>query len=168
MTASADTQALYALFENWFQQRQGDHADPADEVIEIKLPPQSSLHPHGNPISVADISALAKRAYEQRRARDRVFQEPELFGEPVWDMLLDISAAEARGECLSVTSVCIGSCVAETTALRWIKIMELRGLTCREADPRDGRRSFIKLTEDGREKLQRYFAEIDRLQAQVP
>ncbi len=163
MTGSADTGALYALFEDWFQQRQGESAQPADEVIEIKLPPQSSSLTHEAMISVADISASAKRAYEHRRARDRVFQEPELFGEPVWDMLLDISAAETRGECLSVTSVCIGSCVAETTALRWLKIMEVRGLACREADPRDGRRSFIRLTDDGRQKLERYFAEVERL-----
>lgn len=168
MTGPADTQALYALFEDWFKGRQGVHADPAAEAIEIKLPPQSSLHSQGGSITVADVCASAKRAYEHRRARDRVFQEPELFGEPVWDMLLDVAAAEARGECLSVTSVCIGSCVAETTALRWLKIMELRGLTCREADPRDGRRSFIRLTDSGREKLKRYFIEIDRLQAQTP
>lgn len=162
MTGPANTEALYALFEDWYQQRQEDDAPQSMEMVEITLP-RSNGSALGNSVNLEVLSASAKRAYDQRRVRDRVFQEPELFGEPVWDMLLDVAVAEERGSCLSVTSVCIGSCVAETTALRWLKMMEVRGLTCREADPSDGRRSFIRLTEDGRQKLKRYFEESDAL-----
>lgn len=162
MTGPANTEALYELFADWYHQRQGDEASPATEMVEITLPRADGSN-NRYAVNLEDLSASAKRVYEQRRVRDRVFQEPELFGEPVWDMLLDIAVAEERGSCLSVTSVCIGSCVAETTALRWLKVMEVRGLTCREADPRDGRRSFIRLTEDGHEKLKRYFEEVEGL-----
>lgn len=163
MSGPSNTETLYALFEDWYQQRQGEEATTSLETIEITLPQRAKLDQAGGSISLADLSASAKRAYEHRRVRDRIFQEPELFGEPVWDMLLDVGVAESRGACLSVTSACIGSCVAETTALRWLKMMEVRGLICREPDPRDGRRSFIRLTDDGRAKLERYFAEVENL-----
>lgn len=164
MSGPPNAEALYALFEGWYQQRQGDLASTAVETIEITLPPGAKLDGSVTSVSLADLSVSAKRTYENRRLRDRVFQEPELFGEPVWDMLLDVASAEARGACLSVTSACIGSCVAETTALRWLKMMEVRGLICRAPDPCDGRRSFVRLTEDGRAKLELYFAEIEKLE----
>jgi len=164
MSGLPNTETLYALFEGWYQQRQGEDALTPVETMEVTLPRGASLGAGGVSVSLADLSASAKRTYEHRRLRDRVFQEPELFGEPVWDMLLDVAVAEDRGACLSVTSACIGSCVAETTALRWLKMMEVRGLICREPDPRDGRRSFVRLTKDGRAKLELYFAEVKKLE----
>ena len=82
-----------------------------------------------------------------------------MFGEPAWDILLDVAAAEGRGERLQITSVCIGACVPETTALRWIGVLEKRGLLRREHDLADQRRSFVRLTQDGARRLRSYFAD---------
>ncbi|HEX7709646.1 MAG TPA: MarR family transcriptional regulator [Sphingomonadaceae bacterium] len=108
------------------------------------------------------VGDWARKAYENRRMRDRVFGDPELFGEPAWDILLDLADAEAAGERLQVTSVCIGSCVPTSTALRWVKVLEDRGLVHREHDPIDARRTFVRLTRHGAERMQRYFAEVSR------
>lgn len=156
-----NTETMYAVFGEWYEQRQQCQFSNHDDGKAPAAAPQSGplcLLPG----RAEEFAVSAKRAYEQRRVRDKVFQEPDLFGEPVWDMLLDIAASEQRGSLLSITSACVGSCVAETTALRWLKVMEVRQLVCREADPRDGRRSFIRLTKAGRQKLKLYFAEIER------
>jgi hypothetical protein len=47
------------------------------------------------------------------------------------------------------TSACIGANVPPTTALRWLRILEARGLVEREDDGRDGRRTFVCLTARG-------------------
>jgi hypothetical protein len=107
----------------------------------------------------------AAQAYAERRLRDKVFNDPEIFGEPAWDALLDIASAEARGERLAVTSACIGSCAPSTTALRWLKTLEERRLVRREPDPGDARRSFLRLTDEGRKKVEAYFQEVSRLRA---
>lgn len=107
----------------------------------------------------------AAQAYAERRLRDKVFNDPEIFGEPAWDALLDIAAAEAKGERLAVTSACIGSCAPSTTALRWLKTLEERQFVRREADPRDARRSFVTLTDEGRSKVRLYFQEVSRLRS---
>jgi DNA-binding MarR family transcriptional regulator len=79
-----------------------------------------------------------------RRARERIF-DADLFADPAWDMLLELYAAEMRGVRMSVSSLCIGAAVPATTALRWIKTLETKGLIRRNADPLDGRRIFISL-----------------------
>ena len=105
------------------------------------------------------IGELAAACYAARRRRDRAFADLQLFGEPAWDILLDVAAAEGRGERLQITSVCIGACVPETTALRWIGVLEKRGLLRREHDLADQRRSFVRLTQDGARRLRSYFAD---------
>jgi hypothetical protein len=105
------------------------------------------------------------QSYAERRLRDRVFNDPGIFGEPAWDALLDIARAEAGGERLAVTSACIGSCAPTTTALRHLKILEQRCLIRREGDSSDARRSFLRLTEEGRKRLGVYFLEVRNIRS---
>lgn len=104
-----------------------------------------------------DLIDYAKRAYDERRQRDAIFNDPDLFGEPGWDILLDLMHAEHKGKRISVTSACIGSTAPPTTALRWIKILESKGLIERFIDERDGRRNFIRLSHSGLMKMRSYF-----------
>lgn len=77
-----------------------------------------------------------------RRLRDRFFAA-DLFADPAWDMLLDLSAAHMEGRRVSVSSLCIAAAVPTTTALRWIKTLVDRDIFVRESDPADARRAFI-------------------------
>ena len=92
--------------------------------------------------------AFARETYNIRRRRSR-FLPADLFGEPTWDILLDLYVATRENRPVPTTSACIGAHVPPTTALRWLRILETRGLVEREEDDRDGRRTFVRLSERG-------------------
>lgn len=100
---------------------------------------------------------LIRRIQSSRHARLRFF-DPDLVADPVWDMLLDLGLAAMEGREISVSSLCIASNVPRTTALRWIVTMVERGLVTREADPADGRRSIVRLTDEAADALHKCLA----------
>ena len=102
---------------------------------------------------------LVRRIIRQRQLRARFF-DGDLFGDPAWDMLLDLTAARAEHARVSVTSLCIASGVPPTTALRWIGQMTEGGSLERVEDETDRRRAFITLTDKAADNMARYFAEI--------
>lgn len=95
-----------------------------------------------------EVLYVARRLYAERRRRDRFFPG-DLFGEPSWDILLDLFIAGREERRVPTTSACIGANVPPTTALRWLRILESRGLVEREGDRRDGRRTFVRLSPQG-------------------
>lgn len=105
---------------------------------------------------------LARRFYRSRRLRPQVFSDDALFGEPAWDILLDLFIAESEHKRLSVTAACIGAAVPTSTALRWLVILESRGFVRRENDPTDARRVFLHLTGEGYAKMANYFLQLQR------
>lgn len=102
---------------------------------------------------------LVRRVIRQRQLRARFF-DADLFGDPAWDILLDLTAARAEHLRVSVTSLCIASGVPPTTALRWIGQMTEAGLLQRMEDKADRRRAFIALTDQAADAMARYFAEL--------
>lgn len=110
------------------------------------------------PIEGRAVSADAvRRLIRGRRMRDRFF-DGALFADPAWDILLDLMAARIEGRPVSVSSLCIAAAVPATTALRWIRTMTERGLLEREADPRDGRRVYIRLGDKAADAVSAWFA----------
>lgn len=91
-----------------------------------------------------------------RRNRDCFF-ENDLFADPAWDMLLELYASALAQIRVSVSNLCTAAAVPATTALRWINQLEDQGLIARRADPTDGRRCFIMLSEKGLGAMNAYF-----------
>jgi len=100
---------------------------------------------------------IAKQHYRNRRRRDKIFGTETLFGEPAWDILLDLFIAAKEGRRVSVMSACIGAAVPSTTALRWISALEREGLLLREDDADDARRTYVMLSPCGYEAMVEYF-----------
>jgi DNA-binding MarR family transcriptional regulator len=111
---------------------------------------------HADP-SQSDIRALIRA----RRMRDEYFAA-DLFADPAWDMLLDLLAARLAGKRVSVSSLCIAAAVPPTTALRWIRQLTERDIFVRIADPLDGRRVFIALTDKAADALLKWTDAIRR------
>lgn len=112
------------------------------------------------PPTAAALRALIRA----RRLRDQYF-DPEMFADPAWDMLLDLMLARIERRSVAVSSLCIAAAVPPTTALRWIKRLTDEGLFIRTADPRDGRRVFIDLSDSGAETMSAYLQARGRLGA---
>lgn len=109
------------------------------------------------PIEQPVSSAVIRTMIRGRRLRDRFFHA-ELFADPAWDMLLDLMAARVDRINVAVSSLCIAASVPPTTALRWIRTMTDNGLFLRRADPADGRRVFIALSDAAAAGMNGYFA----------
>ncbi|MEM7664573.1 MAG: winged helix DNA-binding protein [Pseudomonadota bacterium] len=108
--------------------------------------------------SRSEYAEIARRTYAIRRQRGAIFGNAELFGEPAWDILLDLYVAYTDGNPVSVSSACIGSAAPPTTGLRWLGVLAEHDLVVREQDPDDQRRVLVRLTDRGVEAMDRYFA----------
>ncbi len=115
-----------------------------------KLAAEQTREPGAVPAAV-DVR-LVRRLIKLRRDRDRHFPA-EIFADPAWDMLLDLSAARLEGSQVSVSSLCIASAVPTTTALRWIRSLTEAGIFVRATDPMDARRTWIALSDSANEAM---------------
>lgn len=111
------------------------------------------------PASLAD---LARRFYSQRRRRSRHLPAG-LFGEPAWDILLDLAYAARANELRSIKSACLSSHAPEATALRHIDRLLHFGLVERIDDKTDRRRKFLRLTGLGERKMEEFLASMPPL-----
>lgn len=109
------------------------------------------------------MAVLAREAYRNRRLRRHFYDDEALFGEPAWDLLLDLFIAAREGKQVPVTSACIGAAVPTTTALRWLAVLEARGMIVREADGRDARRIFVRLSAQAEEQMTGYFTRLAKV-----
>ena len=120
---------------------------------------QEEANGHGGPRIDA---ALVRAIIRVRRLRDHYFRS-ELFADPAWDMLLDLYAARLDHQRVAVSSLCIAAAVPATTALRWIKSLTDQRLFVRVADPQDGRRVFIELSDEAAAGLEAYLRAAQRI-----
>jgi hypothetical protein len=130
-----------------------ENGDAGERLVRVSRPPLPDPR-------------LIRRIIRQRQQRAKFF-DAELFADPAWDMLLDLTAARVEHTRVSVTSLCIASGVPPTTALRWIGQMTEAGLLERVEDEADRRRVFITLSDGAAEAMARYFAELGRSAAQL-
>lgn len=99
------------------------------------------------------LGPFARQLLIERRRRDQLLGA-DLFGEPIWDMLLDLFANAAEGKPVSISSLCIASGAPGTTALRHVATLVERGFLVRRRDAKDGRRVLIELSPTLRRNLE--------------
>jgi hypothetical protein len=107
-------------------------------------------------------AGLVRSIIRARRLRDRYFKGG-LFADPAWDMMLDLMAARLERHRVAVSSLCIAAAVPPTTALRWIKTLTDRGIFVRCADPADGRRVYIELSDEAARAVAAYVRAAQRI-----
>lgn len=130
-------------------------SDTANDYI--GMPALAPLGAMSQPDSDSALTATKVRDLLRARRMRGDFLASDLFADPAWDMLLDLLAARLEHERVSVSSLCIASAVPPTTALRWLRTLTDRGLVVRQADPHDGRRVFIALSDEASAALTRWF-----------
>jgi DNA-binding MarR family transcriptional regulator len=106
----------------------------------------------GNPVDGAS------RIYRLRRVRDHLFgDEAGLFAEPAWDILLDLYVAGARSAPISRTSACVAASVPNTTGLRYLELLETKGLIETRDDAHDRRQRLVTISERARSAMEAVF-----------
>ena len=95
---------------------------------------------------------------KQRRERTRHLPEG-YFGEPAWDILLDLFVAEAGAKTIPIGSACVAGGVPPTTGLRWINVLVNDGLVDRFEDQQDRRRILVRITGRGKTVVDRILAD---------
>lgn len=110
-----------------------------------------------------DMAALL---YRERRSRDTYLPAARgLWSDPAWDMLLDLFIANEDGKPVSVSSACIGACLAPTTGLRWIKQLIGAGLVTRSSHPSDGRKGMLSVTDEAAASIRNYIDNVGKVRA---
>jgi len=99
----------------------------------------------------------AKATLRRRMLRDQLFGAPELFGDPAWEMLIDIFIHECEGNPLPVSSLCVTPSIPMSSALRLCQKLCDAGLINRIPDPSDGRRNFVSLAPEIAHRIRAYF-----------
>ncbi|MBJ7501077.1 MAG: winged helix DNA-binding protein [Sphingopyxis sp.] len=102
-----------------------------------------------------------------RRIRRSHFGSAEMSG-PVWDMMLDLMLAAANGRALGASDLATGAGVPLSSGLRMIAALEGLGFVHRSIDERDRRRTIVRLTDGGAERMASYFEKIGRIRQAVP
>lgn len=103
----------------------------------------------------SSLLALAERLLAHRLEREQHFPE-DLFGEPAWEMLLDLFCQYERQTWISCKSLAVASRAPETTALRYIDKLEAAGLISRKKDLKDKRVTLVGLSEEGAARVTQF------------
>ena len=104
------------------------------------------------------LGQLARQIHGRRRSRAEWFPTAA-FGEPAWDILLELYASESDERTVSVKGACVGADVPATTALRHLDLLEEAGLIKRLPAEADRRMLIVKLTDEARVKMTAYLAQ---------
>lgn len=85
---------------------------------------------------------------------DRKSAFPDIkFSDPYWNIIVSLAIDREEGKETSIKAACLSSGVPTTTALRCLSELESAGVLRRLADPSDGRRVFVQLTDQSKHCL---------------
>ena len=121
--------------------------------------PRAATERRGETAAHAGLLDQLSYSIEVRRIRRNHFGGAEMSG-AVWDMMLDLMLATAHGRTLSASDLATGAGVPLSSGLRMIASIERFGLVHRSIDERDRRRTLVRLTDAGTERMASYFKKI--------
>ncbi len=112
-----------------------------------------------SPQRIDPVLDNARSTVRRRLLRRQLLGAQELFGEPAWDMLLDLFIHQSAGEPVPMSSLGISTDMPHSSAMKLIQRLCDAGLLVREPDECDGRRTFVRIVPEIEHRLRAYFAE---------
>jgi DNA-binding MarR family transcriptional regulator len=106
-----------------------------------------------------DAIPIARAILEDRKRRAQFFN-PGMFGEPGWDLLLNLYVFDRDGRCLTIGKLTKLAGVSQSTSLRWLEYLTDQKLIIREQHPTDARTAYVVLTDKAREALGSYLSQM--------
>ena len=119
-------------------------------LVQFGAPQQAIIDDRTRGSFVDDAERLYRRAQWVRafRLRRRDLLPGALFGEPAWDVLIELYLAHGRQR-VSTTALSDGAGVAIATLLRWLEYLTQNDLVAVAKSSTDARMRFIDLTGKG-------------------
>ncbi|OWQ97702.1 hypothetical protein CDQ92_11265 [Sphingopyxis bauzanensis] len=110
-------------------------------------------------IEASETKAFAKALLAANRARDGILSDVG-FADATWMLLLDLFVSQAHDGRLSLSDLYTSIDAPKATTLRTIGRLVDQGHLQTEADPRDGRRTLVRLTEETYRQMSEVVEEI--------
>lgn len=110
-------------------------------------------------LSDSDLLAMVKTLVRKRERRGE-FLDRELFSDPSWDILLDLTSGKLAGTPVPVSSACAATHLPLSTALRYVRALVDDGLVRRWQDPTDKRRDLLELEDHTMTAMRRYLSTV--------
>lgn len=107
----------------------------------------------------ADLTVEEVDAVIYRRRQRAAYLPQDLIADPAWDMMLTLLRAEVMQRRASVSDLYAAAGVPESTAVRWLKSLEERGLILRSPEPLHRQWDLVQLTREASSALRRWFAD---------
>jgi len=116
----------------------------------------SALSPNLDFLKELPIRTWAEFTVSMRRHREVLFGA-DLFGDPAWDILLEVLIAEIDARPLNVSNACVVGNMPMSTGLRWVVKLEEDGFIKRVPDQHDRRVSWVRMTAQGIRYMAEHF-----------
>lgn len=126
----------------------------SDEISEAPTP--SPANPLGPQAQRESRTQAAKRIFEERRMRSHHFTDRDLFGEPAWDILLQLFQGHSNGRGVKIEAVTMTSGLAMTSALRLLEVLERKGLIFAYRGEENPRQIYLRLSSRGLLEMAQY------------
>ena len=140
-----------------------DYRPPQTNNAKISFLPSRMLGYDSSGFSRKKIDPLfLRRLIQAERARAKVIGG-KMLGDPAWDLLLDLLLVSLEGGKVSVSSACIVTGLATTSALRLVNRLVQQKVLIRQPDPDDGRRYHLIIAPHIHVVLEEYFSELIKI-----
>ena len=104
----------------------------------------------------------ARQTVSRRKFRRQLLGSPHLFGEPAWDMLIELFIHACEGKRVSMSELCLITDIPASSALRLVHRLRDGQMVVLVPDVTDGRRHFVELTNDTLRRVREYFSAEER------
>lgn len=101
--------------------------------------------------------ALAEIQLRDTQRRRELFGS-DAFGDPAWNILLELFIAGERSRPVALTACCVASGEAPSTGLRYLRELEAAGHVIRSPDPVDQRCIQLRLSSAAATAMRGHFA----------
>ncbi len=108
-------------------------------------------------VAAPDTALIRQVSFNIQMRRMRKAHFGAQLSGPIWDMMLDLVLADTHRRALGASDLATGAGVPLSSGLRLIATLEQLGLARRSTDESDRRRSIVRLTDGGKEKMATYF-----------
>jgi CheY-like chemotaxis protein len=134
-----------------------DNPEQTPEAASHACGPVPPLPAEGS--AAAPALAACIRDLLKKEAKRRAIGSGDVFGDPAWEMLLDLMLANIQDRRVSVSSACIASGAPMSTALRLVGRLVDEGVLHKIPDATDRRRHFLVINPCFEEPLREYLLE---------